>query len=78
MIPQKENKRQFVIHTGELGFEMFNWTFEKVAYVERLRLIKGDFEQHEYEFILKMIDSESREDFNLAKAIIDTKYGSNI
>lgn len=64
------SKRQFVVMTGRSGHQLLTDTIEKEAYRKILEDEKNKYSKEESSRLLSMINSEDRENFELAKAII--------
>lgn len=64
------SKRQFVVMTGSGGHQLLTDTIEKEAYRKILEDEKEKYSEQDHSRLLSMINSEDRENFELAKIII--------
>jgi hypothetical protein len=77
---QLDQKRNIHLYTGQKGAEELMKTFYEVGVRTPLRahladaLKKKKVDLNQYETLLKMIDSEDRENVVLAEAILDEKH----
>lgn len=77
---QLDQSRQIVFRTGEVGAKQIAEVFYDVGIRTPLRgrasdaLKKNRIDQNQYETLIKMIDSDDRENVVLAEAIIDEKH----
>lgn len=68
-----DNKREFVIHTGSRGYQMFQDQLQRSVLLAMLEDISAYFTAEEMVRIKEMINSEDVENMTVASAIIDFK-----
>jgi hypothetical protein len=67
------NKREFVIQTGSLGYQMFMDQFKRSALLESLKNMEEYFTLEEITSLTKMIDSPDIENMEVASVIMELK-----
>ena len=69
------NKRSFTMMTGARGMQLFEDSFKRISLRALLEDMTNDFTPEEMIRMKEMIDSEDRENMEVASAIIDIKLG---
>lgn len=67
----QEKQRQFVVMTGSSGMLELNFVMQKMVLLDAIDTYKDHFDEQQRERLRQMLNSSDRENFEVAKTIIN-------